>query len=104
MKCVRRENGVVDYFDALLQDIAARERDEGALARSNAELERCVAERTGQLTAANAELKTKETALLRYRQELQALRARLIELQEQGGQHLARELHDAFSHRLAARV
>jgi PAS domain S-box-containing protein len=40
-------------------------------------------------------------ALLRYQQELRTLTARLIEAQEVQSRHLARELHDAFSQKLA---
>ena len=39
--------------------------------------------------------------MLRYQQELQALTAKLIEAQEQESKHLARELHDVFSQKLA---
>ena len=48
------------------------------------------------------ERKQNEKALLRYQQELQALTARLIEVQETESKYLARELHDVFSQRLAA--
>ena len=40
-------------------------------------------------------------ALLRYQQELRALTARLIDLQETQNRYLARELHDTFSQKLA---
>ena len=40
-------------------------------------------------------------ALLRYHQELRALTARLIDVQETQSRYLARELHDAFSQKLA---
>jgi PAS domain S-box-containing protein len=39
--------------------------------------------------------------LLHYQQELRALTARLIDLQETQNRHLARELHDAFGQKLA---
>jgi signal transduction histidine kinase len=39
--------------------------------------------------------------LLHYQQELRALTARLIDLQETQNRYLARELHDAFSQKLA---
>jgi signal transduction histidine kinase len=45
--------------------------------------------------------KQSEAAVLRYQQELQALTARLIEAQEHENRHLARELHDVFSQKLA---
>lgn len=40
-------------------------------------------------------------ALLHYQQELRALTARLIDVQETQSRYLARELHDAFSQKLA---
>src|SRR6266850_2743923 len=39
VKCLRREDGAVDYFVAFLQDITARKQAEDALARSHSELE-----------------------------------------------------------------
>ena len=54
--CVRREDGSVDYFLALLQDITARKRAEKALAKSHAKLELRVTRRTRQLSDLNQEL------------------------------------------------
>jgi signal transduction histidine kinase len=48
------------------------------------------------------ESKQSEVALRKYQQELQDLTTRLIEAQEIQSKHLARELHDVFSQRLAA--
>jgi signal transduction histidine kinase len=45
--------------------------------------------------------KQSETAVLRYQQELQGLTAKIIEAQEHESKHLARELHDVFSQKLA---
>jgi signal transduction histidine kinase len=45
--------------------------------------------------------KRSEAAVLRYQQELHALTAKLIEAQEHESKHLARELHDVFSQKLA---
>jgi PAS domain S-box-containing protein len=50
---------------------------------------------------AEEKLRRKEAALLQSRRELQELTARLIESQETQSKHLARELHDVFSQRLA---
>jgi PAS domain S-box-containing protein len=94
VKCVRREDGAVDYFVAMLQDFTARRQAEEALAKSHANLERRVADRTQQLTVINEELRNKET-------ELQLLTARIIEMQEMENKYLARELHDDFSQKLA---
>src|SRR5208283_3106701 len=47
------------------------------------------------------EIKQGEAALLHYRQELRALTARLISVQEAESKRLARELHDVFSQKLA---
>jgi signal transduction histidine kinase len=48
------------------------------------------------------ESKQGEVALRKYQEELQELTTRLIEAQEIQSKHLARELHDVFSQRLAA--
>ena len=47
------------------------------------------------------ELKAKEAALTAYRHELQDLAARLLSAQETESRRLGREIHDAFSKRLA---
>jgi signal transduction histidine kinase len=48
------------------------------------------------------ESKQSEAALRKYQHELRELTTRLIEAQESQSKHLARELHDVFSQRLAA--
>jgi PAS domain S-box-containing protein len=45
--------------------------------------------------------KQNEMAVLRYQRELQAVTAKLIEAREMERMHLARELHDVFSQKLA---
>jgi len=49
VKCLRREDGAVDYFVGFLQDITARKQAEEALERSHSDLERRVTERSAQL-------------------------------------------------------
>jgi PAS domain S-box-containing protein len=56
VKCVRNDDGSVEYFVALLQDITSRKEAEEALARARAESETRVMERTRQLAAVNEEL------------------------------------------------
>jgi PAS domain S-box-containing protein len=58
VKCLRRADGSVDYFVALLQDITERKRSEEALRRARDELEQRVADRTSQLSAINDQLMT----------------------------------------------
>jgi PAS domain S-box-containing protein len=58
LKCLRRADGSVDYFVALLQDITERKRSEDALRRARDELEQRAIERTSQLSAINDELIT----------------------------------------------
>ena len=57
VKCLRREDGAIDYFVALLQDIRARKQAEYTLARAPSELEQRVATRTARLIAVNEELR-----------------------------------------------
>ena len=47
------------------------------------------------------EQKQAEAAVLRYQRELQTLTAKLIGNEEQNSRHIARELHDVFSQKLA---
>ncbi|HEX2278972.1 MAG TPA: PAS domain S-box protein [Candidatus Tectomicrobia bacterium] len=56
VKCLRRADGSVEHFVALLQDITERKRAEEALRRAHDELEQRVIERTSQLSALNEEL------------------------------------------------
>ena len=79
VKCVRREDGSVDYFVALLQDITSRKRAEEALAKSNAELETRVAERTRQLEALNEELMKEIAERTRAQEHLRRSEAYLAE-------------------------
>lgn len=74
-----------------------------------ADLERRVQERTAELAAANAQLKKEiaernqvEAVLRETRDRLQHLSRRLLEVQEEERNHLARELHDEFGQLLAA--
>jgi PAS domain S-box-containing protein len=81
VKCMRLENGAVDYFMALLQDITARKQAEEALARSHANLERRVADRTAQLTAINEELRSEIAERKQVQEELLRSEAYLAEAQ-----------------------
>ena len=53
VKCLRRADGSIDYFMALLQDITERKQAEEALRRARHGLERRVIKRTSQLSAIN---------------------------------------------------
>src|ERR1700730_9137015 len=81
VKCLRREDGAVDCFVALLQDITARKRVEEALARSRADLERRVAERTAQLMAVNEDLRDEINERKRAQEKLRRSEAYLAEAQ-----------------------
>lgn len=72
--CLRLANGSVDRFVTLFQDITERKHAEEA----------------------------RREALLKSQQQLQDLTTRLIEAQETQSKHLARELHDVLSQKLAA--
>jgi PAS domain S-box-containing protein len=69
VKCQRGDDGSVEYFVALLQDVTARKRAEEAVTRSNAELERRVAERTRQLSRVNEALRNQITERIRAEME-----------------------------------
>jgi PAS domain S-box-containing protein len=58
VKCLRRADGTVDEFVALLQDVTARKRAEEASRRGNEELEQRVVERTNELTAVDHALRS----------------------------------------------
>jgi signal transduction histidine kinase len=74
------------YRLALMRELAARRRAEGEARALNVELEQRVADRTGQLQAAN--------------EQLRALSARLQSVREEERTRLAREIHDVLGQAL----
>ena len=116
VKCLRRADGTVDYFIALLQDITTRKQAEAALQRAHNELERRVIERTEQLTAVNAELvkeiTEREWAEEALQDEIEERRGieeerlhllrRTVMAQEGERGRIAREMHDQFGQQLSA--
>jgi PAS domain S-box-containing protein len=89
IKCLRRSDGSVDYFVVLFQEITERKRTEEALHKLNEELEQRVAERTGNLTVANEELKKEISERKLAEEELRLSNARVAEILE--------SVTDAFS-------
>jgi two-component system NarL family sensor kinase len=107
--CVRRTDGAVDYFVALVQDLTERTRAHDVLARARDELEGRVTEHTRELSDLNSRLlaeveerKRADLQALALKSALQGLMTRLIDGQELQSKQLARELHDVFSQQLAA--
>ena len=98
---VRDERGELQNLLALVTDITELKRAEEVLHRAHDELEMEVQKRTKELTETNEALRKNEITLRRSQEELRALTAQLISVQEEESKHLARELHDAFSQRLA---
>ena len=98
---VRNERGELQNLLALVTDITELKRAEEALHRAHDELEMEVQKRTKELMETNEALRENEATLRRSQEELRALTAQLISVQEEESKHLARELHDAFSQRLA---
>ena len=78
----------MDYVIRTGVDVTAREEAQAQARDSNA--------------AVRTLSKKSEVTLLQYQNELQALTARLLGLQEAGNKDLARELHDDLSQKLAA--
>ena len=82
------DDGSVNYVIRTGVDVTAREEAQAQARDSSA--------------AVRSLSKKSEVTLLQYQNELQALTARLLGLQEGGNKDLARELHDDLSQKLAA--
>jgi two-component system CheB/CheR fusion protein len=82
------DGGTVDYVIRTGVDVTEREKAQSLARDSSAEVR--TLSKKGEVT------------LLQYQNELQALTARLLGLQEGGNKDLARELHDDLSQKLAA--
>jgi PAS domain S-box-containing protein len=82
-------------------DITARKRSEAALQQAREELERGVAERTRELSNANARLAQQIARRQRARAARTELRRRLVHAQEEEHRRIARELHDDLTQQLA---
>jgi PAS domain S-box-containing protein len=79
VKCLRRVDGSVDYFIALLQDVTERKRADEALRRAHDELEHRVLERTRELSAINVELVTQVNEREQAEKELRRIETYLAE-------------------------
>jgi signal transduction histidine kinase len=86
--------------DLLLQ----RERDSALLREANDALERRVRERTSELSKANAELQREVDERTRAESVLRQLSQRVVQLQDEERQRIARELHDSVGQYLSAIV
>ncbi|HKP11362.1 MAG TPA: PAS domain S-box protein, partial [Blastocatellia bacterium] len=88
VKCLRRADGSVDYFVALLEDITERTRAEEALRRAHDQLEQRVIERTSQLSAINDEMLAEIAQRQRVEVELTRLKDELAnDLETMKGLH-----------------
>ena len=58
VRCLRRADGMVEFFIATIEDISERKRAEAEIHRLNADLEQRVRQRTAELEALNKELET----------------------------------------------
>ncbi|GHU06572.1 histidine kinase [Betaproteobacteria bacterium] len=91
---IRNDDQIVGAI-ITFNDISARKRTESALQDARDELERRVAERTAELSAANAQLHQASDALRRLSEHLNRVR-------EEERAHIARDIHDDLGASLTA--
>ena len=91
VRCVRKENGEVDYVLAMVQDISERKRAEQELLRYKDHLEEEVQQRTTDLVLARDMAETAEDSL---RESEVAVRRKLLNLLEPEGDIGALQLSD----------
>ncbi len=90
-----RDGGVVVGAVVTFSDISERKRTEAALQQAHAGLERRVAERTAELSAANRQLRQASDGLRR-------LSAHMNTVREEERAHIARDIHDDLGASLTA--
>jgi PAS domain S-box-containing protein len=109
VKCVRRDDGSVDYFVALVEDITARKVDiverlraEDALRQANDELEHRVEQRTRQLSDLNEDLRKEIERRERLEADREHLLRRVVSAQEDERRRIAGEMHDQLGQNISS--
>jgi PAS domain S-box-containing protein len=92
-RAILKDNGEVECYEGIVNDITARKEAEEALRRAHEELETRVAERTTELRVANAALTSEIRLHKEVRQALETAQKQLAETSRQAGKaELATEI------------
>ena len=99
---IKNAAGKIIGASVIARDVTQRKRDEGALRESEERLRTLADALDTQVQFRTQELQRRNVAMVKQSRQLQDLSQRLLRMQDEERQHIARELHDSAGQTLAA--